>query len=427
MNGKKLLAGSALLAVGALVLSGCAGGGDSGSADGDVTLTFWHNSTTGPGKAYWEDTAAAFEEANPGVTVEIQSVQNEEMDGKLQTALNAGDAPDIFMARGGGKLADVVAAGQAMDLTDGVTEETTSALGGVLSAFEIDDKVYGIPTAVLPSGIFYSGDTFAAAGITEPPATIEDLVTTDDALKAAGVAPIAVGAKDAWPAAHWYYNFALRACSKETMDEAADSRQFDDPCWLEAGENLQAFIETEPFNDGFLTTAAQQGAGSSAGLIANGQAAMELMGAWDPGVIASLTPDEKPLADLLWFPFPAVEGDGAPGAMMGGVDGYSCWVNAPKECVDFLNFMVEKQNQEAYAEAFVTLPASQEAQGVVTDPALKEVLKAYNEAPYVVVWLDTLYGQNIGNALNVAVVDMFAGQGDAQAIVDAVNDAAAKS
>ena len=43
------------------------------------------------------------------------------------------------------------------------------------------------------------------------------------------------------------------------------------------------------------------------------------------------------------------------------------------------------------------------------------------------VWLDTLYGQNIGNALNVAVVDMFAGQGDAQGIVDAVNDAAAKS
>ena len=389
-------------------------------------MTFWHNSTTGAGKAYWDDTVAAFEEANPGVTIEMQSVQNEEMDGKLQTALNAGDAPDIFMARGGGKLADVVAAGQAMDLTTGITDATESALGGVLSAFEIDDKVYGVPTAVLPSGIFYSGDTFTAAGVT-PPATIEDLEAANEAIRATGVAPIAVGAKDAWPAAHWYYNFALRACSKETMDEAADTREFDDPCWLKAGEDLQAFIETEPFNDGFLTTTAQQGAGSSAGLIANGQAAMELMGAWDPGVIASLTPDEKPLADLLWFPFPAVDGDGAPGAMMGGVDGYSCWVNAPEECVDFLNFAVEKQNQEAYAEAFVTLPASQEAQGVVTDPALKEVLAAYNEAPYVSVWLDTLYGQNIGNALNVAVVDMFAGQGDAQAIVDAVNDAAAKS
>src|SRR5687768_5264089 len=98
MNGKRLLAGSAALAAGALILSGCAGGGaDGGSADGDVTMTFWHNSTTGPGKAYWDDTVAAFEEANPGVTIEVQSVQNEEMDGKLQTALNSGDAPDIFM------------------------------------------------------------------------------------------------------------------------------------------------------------------------------------------------------------------------------------------------------------------------------------------------------------------------------------------
>jgi len=429
MNGKKILAGSAVLMAGALVLSGCAGGdsGDSNS-DGDVTMTFWHNSTTGPGKAYWDDTAAAFEAANPGVTIEVQSVQNEEMDGKLQTSLNSGDAPDIFMARGGGKLADIVKAGQVMDLTAGVTDATESALGGVLSAFEIDGKVYGMPTAVLPSGIFYSADLFEAAGVTAPPATIEELEAVDADIKASGVAPIAVGAKDAWPAAHWYYNFALRACSKDVLDEAADTRSFDDPCWLAAGENLQAFIDTEPFNDGFLTTAAQQGAGSSAGLVANKQAAMELMGAWNPGVIASLTPDEKPLPDLMWFPFPEVDGgEGDPGAMMGGVDGYSCWVNAPEECVDFLNFIVEKENQEAYADAFVTLPASQEAQGVVTDPALQEVLAAYNEAPYVSVWLDTLYGQNIGNALNVAVVDMFAGQGDAQAIVDAVNDAAAKS
>lgn len=411
------------------MLSACAGGGADGGADsdGNVSMTFWHNSTTGDGKKYWDDTVAAFEEANPGVTIDVQAVQNEEMDGKLQTSLNSGDAPDIFMARGGGKLADVVSAGQAMDLTSGITEATKTALGGVYSAFEIDDKVYGIPTAVLPSGIFYSGDLFAAAGITDAPATIDDLEAADAALRDSGVAPIAVGAKDAWPAAHWYYNFALRACSKATMDEAAVSREFNDPCWLDAGENLQSFIDSEPFNDGFLTTAAQQGAGSSAGLLANKQAAMELMGAWNPGVIASLTPDEQPLSDLLWFPFPEVDGDGEPGAMMGGVDGFSCWVNAPAECVDFLNFIVEKDNQEGYAEAFVTLPASQEAQGVVTDPSLQEVLKAYNEAPYVVVWLDTLYGQNIGNALNVAVVDMFAGQGSAQDIVDAVNDAASKS
>jgi multiple sugar transport system substrate-binding protein/raffinose/stachyose/melibiose transport system substrate-binding protein len=61
----------------------------------------------------------------------------------------------------------------------------------------------------------------------------------------------------------------------------------------------------------------------------------------------------------------------------------------------------------------------------VTDPALKSVLEAYNEAPYVSVWLDTLYGQNVGNALNASVVEMLAGDGDPQSIVDAVNSAAA--
>ncbi|WP_431795033.1 ABC transporter substrate-binding protein [Microbacterium enclense] len=428
MNTRKLLAASALAVAGTLALGGCAGGGGGENADGSVTLTLWHNSTTGDGKQYWEDTAAAFEEANPGVTIEIQAVQNEEMDGKLQTALNSGDAPDLFMARGGGKLADIVKAGQVMDLSDKITEEARTALGSSLSAFEIDGKNYGMPVAVLPSGIFTSQDVLTAAGVTAAPATITELEDANEKIKATGVAPIAVGAKDAWPAAHWYYNFALRACAKEVLDSAAESRSFDDPCWLEAGENLASFLETQPFNEGFLTTAAQQGAGSSAGLLANRQAGMELMGAWNPGVIASLTPDQQPLSDLGWFPFPEVPGgDGEPGAMMGGVDGYSCWVNAPEQCTDFLNFIVNQENQEAYADAFQTLPASSEAVGAVTTPALQSVLEAYSEAPYVTVWLDTLYGQNVGNALNVAVVDMFAGKGDAQSIVDAVNAAAARS
>ncbi|MDF2046725.1 extracellular solute-binding protein [Microbacterium sp. Kw_RZR3] len=427
MNTRRILAGAALAVAGTLALGGCAGGGGGQNADGSVTLTLWHNSTTGDGKKYWEDTAAAFEAANPGVTVEIQAVQNEEMDGKLQTALNAGDAPDLFMARGGGKLADIVAAGQVMDLTDKISADAKSALGTSLNAFEVDGKNYGMPVAVLPSGIFTAQDLLTAAGVTEAPATISDLEAADAKIRATGVAPIAVGAKDAWPAAHWYYNFALRACSKDVLDEAAQSRSFDDPCWLQAGENLESFLKTQPFNEGFLTTAAQQGAGSSAGLLANHQAAMELMGAWNPGVIASLTPDEKPLADLGWFPFPEVPGGkGEKGAIMGGVDGYSCWVNAPAQCTDFLNFLVNKENQENYAAAFQTIPASNEATDAVTTPALQSALQAYTDAPYVSVWLDTLYGQNVGNALNVAVVDLFAGKGTPQGIVDAVNAAASR-
>jgi raffinose/stachyose/melibiose transport system substrate-binding protein len=432
MKTRKTLALSVAVVMGVAGLAACGGGASSStsasSGSGPVTLTFWHNSTTGDGKAYWDATAADYTKAHPNVTIKIQAIQNEEMDGKLQTALNSGDAPDIFMSRGGGKLADVVTAGQVMDLTSVITSETKSAVGdGALQAFTVDGKLYGMPTSVLPGGIFYSKDLFAKAGITDTPKTMDDLSAAVAKLKTAGISPIALGAKDAWPAAHWYYFFALRECTQDTMNKAAKDRSFNDACWGKAGQDLKAFSDTKPFNDGFLTTSAQQGAGSSAGLLANHKAAMELMGAWDPGVIASLTPDTKPLADLGWFPFPSVSGaKGDTAAMMGGVDGYSCWVKAPKECGDFLNFYMQKKYQEGYATAFQTLPASKDAQSVVTTGALKDILTAYNDAPYVSVWLDTLYGQNVGNALNSGVVDMLAGKGSPDAIVKATNDAAAK-
>jgi len=428
MKARKSLATSVAVLMGALALAACGGSDDSSAGGGgDVELTFWHNSTTGDGKAYWEKTVDAFEEANPGVTVKIQSIQNEDMDGKLQTALNSGDAPDIFMARGGGKLADIVDSGQVMDLTDKIDDDVREAVGGALDAFAVDGKVYGMPTAVLPGGIWYSKDLFAQAGITETPTTMAELEDAVAKLKAAGIQPIALGAKDAWPAAHWYYFFALRACSQDTINESAAEMNFDDPCWTEAGQAYADFAGIEPFNNGFLTTTAQQGAGSSAGLLANHQAAMELMGAWNPGVIAGLTPDGEPLADLGWFPFPSIDGGkGDATAMMGGVDGYACHVDAPDACADFLNFYMEQEHQEGYAEAFVTLPASKEAQGAVTDPALQDVLTSYNDAAYVSVWLDTLLGQNVGNALNGGVVEMLAGNGDADSIVATVKAAAAK-
>ena len=45
-------------------------------------------------------------------------------------------------------------------------------------------------------------------------------------------------------------------------------------------------------------------------------------------------------------------GSPQPGSMMGGVDGFSCSADAPKkECTAFLNFFMQKQYQEGYANA----------------------------------------------------------------------------
>jgi raffinose/stachyose/melibiose transport system substrate-binding protein len=429
MAPRKILAMAAVVALSGVSLAACGGGNDDSSSDngGPVTMDFWHNATTGPGKAFWDKTVADFQSTHPNVTIKVQAIQNEDLDGKLQTALNSGAAPDIFFQRGGGKMAAMVEAGQVKDISDDITAETKQAVGdAAMKTEQVEGKTYAVPVSILPGGLWYSKDLFKKAGVQATPTTLDELNAAVTKLKAQGT-PIALGAKDAWPAAHWYYFFALRACSAATLDAAAKDKNFGDACWTKAGQDLKAFADTNPFNEGFLTTSAQQGAGSSAGLVANHKASMELMGAWDPGVISSLTPNQKQLPDLGFFPFPSVPGgQGDPAAIMGGADGYSCSTDAPKACTDFLNYILTKPVQENFYKAFQALPVNKQAQGVVTEDYLKAVLDAYNKAPYVSQWLDTLYGQNVGNALNVGVVNLLAGKGDVAGIIQAVNDAAKK-
>jgi raffinose/stachyose/melibiose transport system substrate-binding protein len=282
MKIRKTLAVSAALMMGAAGLTACGssgGGTTGGAANGPVTMTFWHNSTTGPGKTFWETTVASFQKTHPNVKITVQPVQNEDLDGKLQTALNSGSAPDIFLQRGGGKMAAMVAAGQVMDITGLITADTKKAIpAGSFKAEELDGKTYAMPISMLPGGLFYSKDLFQKAGITDSPKTLADLNAAVTKLKGAGIDPIALGAKDAWPAAHWFFFFALRECSPEALNKSAVSKTFTDPCWLKAGQDLETFAGTTPYNKGFLTTAAQQGAGSSA---------------WVPGTRGSSPPSPR--------------------------------------------------------------------------------------------------------------------------------------
>lgn len=426
MKVKSVLA--AMVAAATIVGVSACGGGSGTNADGKTEVVVWMNSTTGDGKKFWEDAAKAFEDKNPNVDIKIEAIQNEDMDGKLQTALqDPSSAPDMFLARGGRKLRDVVEAGQVMDLTDKISDQVKTQMKTALDTTTIDGKVYGVPQAVLPGGIWYSKDLFKKAGITETPKTWADFTTAVKKLKDAGITPIALGGKDAWPVAHWYYWFALRECSQSAFDEASSDLKFTNECWVKAGDDVKNLLDLDGFNDGFLTTSAQQGASSSAGLLANHMAAMELMGGWEPGVVRDLTPDKKDMADLGYFTFPEMEGgEGDPTAMLAGADGMSIGAWAPQEAVDFLNFISEKEWQEKYATAFVTIPAAKNAQSAVTNDALKQVLKAYNQASSVSLWLDTVFGQNVGNALNEGVVNMMAGKGNAEDIVKGVEAAANK-
>lgn len=418
-------AAAAALAVATLVgVSAC---GDSTKAD-DNTIVFWHNATAGDGRQYWEDFAAAFEETHPDVTVEIEAIQNEDFEGKLTTAMqDPSSGPDVYMALGGQKTQDMIDAGQAMDLTDRLSDESLDKLGSSLDSMTFDGKIYGVPVTVQPGGIWYSKDLFSQAGISETPTTWDELIDATAKLKDAGIDPIAVGAKDAWPAAHWYYWLSLRICSPSTYTEGMENKDFSDQCWTTAGEYLKELNDLEVFNEGYLTTTAQQGASSSAGLLANHKAAMELMGTWEPGVVRDLTPDQEPMADLSFFPFPSIEdGDGEDGALMGAATGFSVNPSAPDAAVEFVEFMAEKEWQDKYATAFSTIPATAESQADVEDESLKILVEALNESSGMKMWMDTALGANIGNALNTAVVNLLTGQGTPEDIAKAMTDAAAK-
>ncbi len=418
----------------ALLATGCSGGESDEPVESElyknpVTLTWWHNaSEDGPGKEYWQKVAKDFNALHPTVTIEIEGIETNQLQRtRLPAALLSNDPPDIFQAWGGGEIREQVEAGYLKDITEQVKDEVAN-IGGAAEIWAVDGKQYGLPFRMGIEGIWYNKDMFAQAGITAPPATFDELNDAVTKLKAINVVPIAVGAGDKWPAAHWWYNFALRACSVDTLKKAAKDLDFEDPCFLKAGEDLKAFIDTKPFQNNFIATPGQNDPTSANGLLANGKAAMELMGDWNKGTLDNVAEDQEKLNSFIgWFPVPAISGSpGDPKAALGGGDGFACAKNAPAECVEFLKYIVSPEVQKGYAETGQGLPAAKGAEDGVKDPALRSILEATTSATYVQLWLDTAFGSTVGNAMNDGIVAIFAGNGTPQQVVDAMKSAARK-
>jgi raffinose/stachyose/melibiose transport system substrate-binding protein len=432
MNKTRTMRIATVAAVSALAFAGLTACTPSESGSEEVTLTWWHNGTGEPLLSFWNDVAAEFEEANPGVNVEVTAYQNEELQRTLiPNQLRTGSGLDLYQQWGAGELAAQVDAGYVKDISADVADEV-ELLGGVVAPWQYEGATYGLPFNFGIEGFWYNTELFAQAGITDVPTTLDELYDAIDALKAAGITPIAVGAGDGWPAAHYWYNFALKSCSPEVLQEAQTTYTFDDPCFLEAGDLLEEFIASSPFQEGFLATTAQQGAGSSAGMVATGKAAMELMGHWNPGVMGGILQEETGDAEatppefLGWFNFPGIEGaQGDPTAALGGGDGFSCSAWAPPECVDLLKYISSVDVQTRFGEIGAGVPVTPGSEAGIADPNLLQVLAGLQEASYVQLWLDTAYGPTVGGAMNEGIVALFGGQGSPADIVKGMKDAAA--
>jgi raffinose/stachyose/melibiose transport system substrate-binding protein len=401
-----------------------AGSGSSGaSTTAKVTLTWWNNGNTQPLLGVWDSVATAFHAAHPNVTIDVVPIQSDLFTTKMPIALKSDTPPDIYQQWGGGQEATQYTSGKLANLTS-LASSWISEVGPAAAGWQVSGQQYGIPYDQHVVGFWYRKDLFTKAGITSAPTTIAQLEADDVKLKAAGITPIAVGGGSLWPDAFYWEYFAVRECSESVLQSSIKAVNMTAPCFSQATKDLTAFMATNPFQGGFNATQAQTGAGSSAGMVANGKAAMELQGDWETSVIPALTSNKNILNDLGWFPFPTVPGGlGNPTAVLSGGDGFSCTTGAAEPaCAEFLQYIDSTAVQEELVQkAGVGLPANSAAESVLTNPALQAAAHAHDTAAYDAEYFDIAFPTDPGQALDSAIAGFFAGKGTNSTIINSVS------
>ena len=109
-----------------------------------------------------EEAAKAYEEENPNVKINIQTVGGgDDYGAALKAAFQSGSEPDIFNVGGPQDIKDW------MDKLEDLSDQpwVDKALEGVLSGATVDDKVYALPFNLEGYGFVYNTEIFKAAGI----------------------------------------------------------------------------------------------------------------------------------------------------------------------------------------------------------------------------------------------------------------------
>jgi raffinose/stachyose/melibiose transport system substrate-binding protein len=396
------------------------------SAAAPVTVEWWHITTVDPGKALWQDMVNEYMTAHPNVTINITVLENEAFKTKLTTVMQGGTPPDIFQSWGGGTMNDQINAGLLLDITsyldaDGGAWRNTFA-PGALAVYALDGKNYGVPWDMGMVGWWYNKDLFAQANIAGPPTTWTEFLDDVEALKAAGITPIALGEKDTWTGMHIWSYLATRICGKEGFLDAANrTGAFTDACFVEAGNKLQELIALEPFQAGFLGAVHDD----MQGTFGNGKAAMELSGQWAPSVQSAQSADGLGVANLGFFGFPAVEGGaGALTDAMGGGNGFAVGKDAPPEAVDFVKYLTAPEQQERVAAIGMGIPVVKGGEVGLTDPNMILVQQGFAAANYFQLYYDQYMPAAMGSIINEAVAGLYAGTSSPEQVAQAIEDGA---
>lgn len=151
----------------------------SGSSDSPVELTF---QTWVPGI---DQAVDLYNEKHPEVHVELQTIVSGAEGGyaKMLSDVQAGSPADVAQV-GYDQMPSFLLNDALTDITDYVGDKTDVFSEWQLGVNTFDDRVYGIPQAAGPMGLYYRADLFAEAGVTSPPTTWQEFHDAAVAIRA---------------------------------------------------------------------------------------------------------------------------------------------------------------------------------------------------------------------------------------------------
>lgn len=370
---------------------------------------------------------AEFEAANPGIKVELPFLENEAFKAKLTTLLQSADAPDVFHSWGGGVFYEQAAAGVLRPVEDVVTQAAKDSTGtaGVSAFTAADGHLYGLARDVGEVVLWYNKALFAQAGV--DPASLESwegFLEGVKKFKAAGITPLAVGAKDKWPAHFWWSKLVVRLAGKDGFEAAArgEGDGFAGADFVRAGELFLELAALEPWQEGFLAASY----GDASGYFGDGKAAMHLMGDWDYGVMKDNSASKQGIPDdqLGILPFPTIEGGkGDPTDTLGGLSGYLFSKNASDAAVKWIEYFNSAEVQSRFANAAFYIPIAKGAADNMTNPFKVQVAKNIGNAHWHALFFDQALGPNVGGVVNDISAELAANAMSAQEAAELIKEA----
>jgi raffinose/stachyose/melibiose transport system substrate-binding protein len=353
--------------------------GQAGAQE-QVELRVWDQFTVPEESAVADAIYAAFEEANPNVTIVREAFSTEQMRDTVNTAISSGSGPDVIFYDAGPGYAGVLAdAGFLLPLTDyaaqyGWDERVSPP---ALEATSLDGVLYGMPLQTDLIGMYANKTLLDQEGLTIP-TTLDEMVTFCGAAAEKGYIPIAFANNPGWSAYHQFSMTANQNIGPEAMRDLLVNKngRWDTP---EITEAISAFFETMRDAGCFSPDVNAIPYDDGTAIFYTGQALLNTTGSWIAGEIATNMPDQ----DVQFVTFPLIKEGNQP-TWISGV-GSAYYINAatehPAEAAAFIDSLFSQEAVEQWlGEAKYFVPVEFDASAIELDPVTAQIVAVLQEA-----------------------------------------------